>query len=180
MLDILWRDGNLPHNADCLKNQDVNSWFPESRKRGWGNLLYFLYSLCVMEQVHHVALWKSPLTFRREFVKRIAHILPYRFRKITYPNVSSNPLHAQIRHILFLLLQYCLNQLETSIEWKILNLAFQNRKRNENLTTKSHFFVYSKVVGFRSWILHGVALPGRVGWAAPWRCRRRENPSRPK
>ena len=21
-------NGNLPHNADCLKNQDVNSWFP--------------------------------------------------------------------------------------------------------------------------------------------------------
>ena len=58
----------------------------------------------------------------------------------------------EIRHILFLLLKYCLNQLETSIEWKILSLAFQNSKRNENPTTRSHFFVYSKVVGFGMFI----------------------------
>ena len=37
----------------------------------------------------------------------------------------------------------------TYIEWNLLTLAFQNRKRNENPTTRSYFFVYSKVVGFK-------------------------------
>ena len=47
-------------------------------------------------------------------------------------------------------LKYCINQLETSIEWNLLTLEFQNSKRNENPTTRSYFFVQSKVVGFHT------------------------------
>ena len=37
--------------------------------------------------------------------------------------------------------------------WNLLTLEFQNRKQNENPTTRSYFFVYSNVVGFKRGIL---------------------------